>query len=536
MFRRSMEKFSDFFKNIKKWIENHKTIFALLVTALFVGAHIPLLMNHEVTNDEAIVWGLSKEVNLSNAYELNSAEPHPLLWQFMLAPLSQNNLPLISMSILSLALVVLAVFLFVRFAPFGFLAKLIFLLSSSFCYFNPIIARDYSLIPLAICLISLAYKSRHEKPFRYGLSLVLLSQTHFLMYGLLAVLVLGFFAEELFAKKSFSKKLLALLLCFLPVGLSVLSSVPLVINSFNNQAIINGEATSDTEAGGILENTIGAYFGYYVIALNVISIVAAVIIILNFFAANLKIGLYFLAGTGLWYYVLANIYQSYYYFDQKVTILSLMMLLSLWLIKLEKEEKHNFLKEFVSHSEIVKILKKKVAYPAVILPCFIVMLTIPHAFVVANNEMNLATNSSEQAAFINKTVEDGALIIEGDIAASVFFDAATHLQVEKDVTYYDVPLDSYDDYHIKLRYDGVDDERYRKFNRLSDEALSKLIAEASAKYEHIYYVSTILTNCKGESTDYNAELVANYERLATLNDGKYMTNLKNVPLSFYRVK
>ena len=116
-----MKKVSDFFGKIKKWMDNHKTIVALFVTAAFVLVHIPLILSHEYSNDEGVVWELSKDINLTNIYEVNSVEPHPLLWEIILAPFSQSGLPIITMDYISLVVVALAVFLFVLKLRLGFL-------------------------------------------------------------------------------------------------------------------------------------------------------------------------------------------------------------------------------------------------------------------------------------------------------------------------------------------------------------------------------------------------------------------------------
>ena len=533
-----MKKISDFFKKIKDWTEKHKTLFALIITALFVGVHIPLLVNHEIWNDEGVVWSLSKEVNLSNVYEVNSAEPHPLLWQFMLAPLSQNNFPIISMNILSLVIVALAVFLFVRFAPFNFFIKLIFILSSSFAYFNPIIARDYALIPLAICLVCITYKNRHEKPLLYGLSLALLSQTHFLMYGLLAALAVMFIFEETTKKKPLSKVFTSIIICLAPVALSILSSVPIVFNSFQNQGIITGEALT-----GIIDYsqdltvyTIGTFFGYYVTAMNIVVPIVLVIMFIGILAANLKAGLLLLAGSGFWCYVLATIYPNYFIFDQKVAILSLLIMFTLWIIKLEEDDaKENFLKKLLNHSEIVKFLSLKVKHPSFIIPCLLVALTIPQAINSANNDFKNTTRSSNNAKFVNENIEDGSLIIEGDVLAASNFDMAAYLQINKKVDYYNVPLKTYNDYNRKMRYDGTDNKEYNNFKRLTDDELASVFSETTSKYEHVYYATARSKNCQGQAADFNEDLMSKYEALTVIDQDDYLESY-GTELKIFRIK
>lgn len=540
-----MKKVSDFFGKIKKWLENHKTIVAIFITAAFVLVHIPLINAHEFTADEGTVWGLSKEINLSNIYEVNSVEPHPLLWEVMLAPFSQSGFPIITMNFIALFLVALAVFLFVRFAPIGIFPKLIFILSSAFFFFNPVIARDYSLIPLAICLVCLAYKNRHGKPFLYGLSLAFLAQTHFLMYGLLAVLVIGFILEGTFKKKNVKKILLSILLVILPVGLSVLSTVPEVIGSLNNHAIITG-TPSDTSSGSekftsdFYMNALGNYFGMFVEAMRWIVAVYAIILLISIFSENIKIGAYLVGSIGFWYYVMANIYKNYFILNHKVAIVSLILLAIVWMLYLEKEsekEKENIFLKLICHIEIVKYLRLKVKVSAIVLVCLLVALTIPRAIVCAKDDLeHKYSNSNEVAAFVNDNIEEDALIIEGDVSTSYSFNVAARVQITKDLDFYNIPLRTFDDYEAKLKYSNELIETYAKAGNVSDEDLKAVFDSASEKYEHVYYVGVVGKNCKGEDRLYNQTLLDEYDEAGTLNNDSYYIEQSKPLLKVFKIK
>ena len=47
------------FRRLKQWSESHKTLIAIIVALLFAVSQIPLLLNHEIWNDEATSWQLS---------------------------------------------------------------------------------------------------------------------------------------------------------------------------------------------------------------------------------------------------------------------------------------------------------------------------------------------------------------------------------------------------------------------------------------------------------------------------------------------
>ena len=533
-----MKKVSDFLNSIKDWMKTHKTFTALIVTILFVIVHVPLVLNHEISNDEGVVWGLSKRINLSNIYEVNSVEPHPLLWEVILAPFSQMGAPILTMNFISLFFVALAVFLFARFAPFGAIGKTIFILSSSFFYFNPVIARDYSLIPLAICLICMAYKKRHEKPLLYGLTLAFLAQTHFLMYGFLAALVLGFIIETIFEKKPLKTKILAIVILLIPVGLSLVSVVPEAIGSLNNHAIINDNDTrKEVVQTDFYTHSIGSYFGAYAEIMKWLVSIYLVVMFIAIWSEKAKIGAYLAAGVGFWGFVLANVYQNYYVFDQKVIIISLLLLSTAWMLNLEdiKVGKGKIL----SHIELIKYLKTKTKTrrPAIVLIYLFVALTIPRAVAVAITDYREPyASSNEIAEFINEHIEDGALILEGDATTVYNFTVATYEQVKKDVTFFNVLLNDIDNVDLKLKYDGKDHELYQNYVKLTSEELQMLLDSADRAFEHIYYVGMPKNNCSGEKTRPYADIMDKYEKVGELNSFSYYLEGVEPILEVYKIK
>lgn len=521
-----MKKVSDFFGKIKKWMDNHKTIVALLVTAAFVLVHIPLILNHEYSNDEGVVWELSKDINLTNIYEVNSVEPHPLLWEIILAPFSQSGLPIITMDYISLVVVALAVFLFVRFAPMGAFSKLIFILSSAFFYFNPVIARDYSLIPLAICLVCLAYKNRHEKPLLYGLSLAFLSQTHFLMYGLLAALIIGYILEESFKKEKGHKMFLSILLVVLPVGLSVLTTVPEMIGSFNGHYLMN-EGYYQDDAGNLYKHFIGNYFGLYETVIETVLAFYVAVMFIFFVADNAKITSYLFCGVAFWAFVLANIYRNYHIFNHKAAIISLMILCAAWLIKIEGTKK-NLVTKVLDHIEIVKLLRKRIKTPSIVMAGLLVALTIPRVTVTAIADYNHPfTSTNEVAKFVNENVEDGALIIEATTGAVFTFNAPVYAQLEKDITFYNVPINTLEDRQIKIKYDKEERKKINEFEKLSDDELQNLIDESLKRYEHVYVATTLGAGCQGKNPQ-NIGVLKEYRVIATFNDKEYVEDNRAV--------
>lgn len=527
-----MKKVSCFFSKARTWMGKHKTTVALILTILFAGIHIPMLISHGIWNDEAISWSLSKQINPSNIYEVNAIEPHPLLWQIIIAPFSQNGFPIKTICIISLILVSFAVFLMLRFAPMNYLIKIIFVLSSGFFFYNPIIARDYSIVPLALTLICMTYKKRHEKVLLYSLSLVLLSQTHFLMYGLLGALVIGFILEELIAKKKIVKKLKMLLIFILPIIISIATVVPLVIGSFNGQSIMDGKARegiSYDPASTFYRDTVGTYFGVYSDIVSWTFIVILVLLVVTLLSDNLKVSLYTIAGIGFWVFTMVFIYQGYTMFYQKVSLIVLMLYASVWLIYCERKEisNRNFIKRFLEHSEIIKFLNNKVKTSAVAIICLAVAATIPSAMTHGFSEINdPLSKSAEVVKSIEEIIEENSLVIAADGQSYSIFSAAVMEQVDKKFDFYSVLFESFDSYKHHLGYGDELSERALKFEALSDEQTQELIDRYYNNYEHIYYAIRI-PSCPNREP-YNDAVLSKYEIVAEYGG--------NQPVVIYKIK
>ncbi|MDO4967246.1 MAG: hypothetical protein Q4E70_00545 [Candidatus Saccharibacteria bacterium] len=478
----------EIFKVIGNWCKNHKTLVALIATALFVLSQIPLLVNHEIWSDEAIPWEISKQITPENIYELNDAEPHPLLWELILAPFSKNNFPVITLNIISLVIVSLALFLFLRFAPINPFLKLLFIFSNAFFYYNPIIARDYCLVPLSLALIGMTYKNRHEKPLRYALSLVFLSQTHFLMYGLLAILALGFIIEEIKSEHKLGKTATNLLKIMLPVGLSILTVLPMVFGSFENHALITGKIFENSpykiDLFPVFEITI---LGMDNIVLNIALLVVVGLFLISLLAENAKIAFYFVASVGFWLFVMLMVYQGYYLLEQKCSLLTMIVLVSLWLLILEpKPKKENLFSKLLNFSEIVKFARVHVKNPISILAFVLVFATIPTTLANATWDLSGSfSHSKENSDYVN-SLEKNSAIIEVDNFAYEQFDVATRVLINSDVTIYNLPDDSYTNIGYGLKYNSEYVEKNRERVVVDPAEVEAKIAEFSKNYEHVY--------------------------------------------------
>lgn len=507
------------FKRLKTWVETHKTLFALIITLIFIISQIPFLLNHEIWNDEATSWQLSKEITLGNFYEVNSAEPHPPLWQLVLAPFSKLGFPIITLNIISLVFVALAIFLIVRFAKMSFFSKFIFFVSAAFFYFFPIISRDYSMVPLAIALVCIVYERRHEKPLLYGLALTFLSQTHFLMYGLLVPLALGYIIE-IFVEKD-KKPLKNLAVFALPLIISVLTIIPLITSSMNNQAILTGKTFENTpveQRDPFFENVVMSFFGADNSALETLLIVVFILTAIAFFAKNQKTALYLFSGVGFWLFVMGNVYKNYEVFAPKVALILLMVFAIVWINQIEDDKKENKIEKLLMKSEVIKFLNTKVTRNWYLVAALLMaFLTLPNTFTYAFDDFHRPfSNAKEVASFINEKVEKGSVVIEADPGS--IFGSAVKAYIENDVTIYNNVLGREEAAIDVLKYDDETVGRYHEKYKegIKKEDLEKLFSEMSEKYEHVYYF-TVPPSCNSDNSELN-EVLEKYERLEVFNN------------------
>jgi hypothetical protein len=219
--------------------------------------------------------------------------------------------------------------------------------------------------------------------------------------------------------------------------------------------------------------------------------------------------------------------------DQKLSILFLICLATIWIIKTEGEKK-NVVAKLLNHSELIRLMKKK-SMPSVFFVSLIMAMTIPFMVVNIVREFNMKyTSSSEIATVINDNVEDGALIIELDVPASTHITPAVYSQITKDLVFYNIPLNTLDDFDMKLRFDGERQSIYKSFRALTNAEVRNLIDESLKRYEHVYVITASRSGCKNDRPK-NEGVFREYEEIAYMNKDEYI-KLNNVPLRMYRIR
>ncbi len=184
-------------------IKSMKNNVNILIFILWCVLALVGLFHHELWRDETQVWCLVRDMNFVDLFAATRIEGHPMLWYLLVFPFAKLGLPVESMQVLSFALVGCAVAIMLWKSPFSNLEKFLVSLSAGMVYFLPVIARNYALIPLALFLIAYFYPRRSEVPYKYAFSLILLSQTHSLVFAFSGLLFIFFTIEKLKEKRHF---------------------------------------------------------------------------------------------------------------------------------------------------------------------------------------------------------------------------------------------------------------------------------------------------------------------------------------------
>jgi hypothetical protein len=158
--------------------KDKSVIWAVLVILLYSAINIIVLIHHEPWEDEAQAWLIARDLNIAGIFKLMAYEGTPALWHMLLVPLAKSGLPYISEFILHLIIAIAAVTIFVLYAPFSRLTKVLFIFSYYMAYEYSIIARSYGLSVLLLFLIAALYVNRFKYPIRYSLLVFLLFNTN----------------------------------------------------------------------------------------------------------------------------------------------------------------------------------------------------------------------------------------------------------------------------------------------------------------------------------------------------------------------
>ena len=161
-----------------------KNKFNIILFIIYLVITVLAMFHHEIWRDEAQAWCLVRDLSFTETFNMARVEGHPFLWYLLLMPFAKLGLPVLSMQIVSLIFVSIAILFLLFKSPFNKLEKVLICFSAGMVYYLPIVARNYSLIPIFLFLTAFLYSKRIEHPYLYILSIIMLSQTHIYMLGI----------------------------------------------------------------------------------------------------------------------------------------------------------------------------------------------------------------------------------------------------------------------------------------------------------------------------------------------------------------
>ena len=222
---------------MKCWLkENIKN---LIIMSIYAICSFIIIIYHESWRDEANAWLIARDLNIFEIVKQLKMEGHFILWYLILVPFAKLGFPYFTTKFISWAIMMVSAWLILKKSPFKYITKILIIFSAAFLYWYVAVSRVYCIIPLAIILIALTHKKRNEKPLRYILSIMLLANTHIIMYGLVGMLFLEFFIETIIKWKKYTKHQKINIALSFSIGIIILliSILPLIGSTSTNELV-----------------------------------------------------------------------------------------------------------------------------------------------------------------------------------------------------------------------------------------------------------------------------------------------------------
>src|SRR4030042_6089558 len=108
--------------------------FAVFLILLYSAIQVLLLIHHEPWEDEARTWLIVRDLDIVSIFNQMAYEGSPALWYMLLVPFAKIGLPYISEFILHLMIAIAAVTVFILYAPFSKITKILFIFSYYMAY------------------------------------------------------------------------------------------------------------------------------------------------------------------------------------------------------------------------------------------------------------------------------------------------------------------------------------------------------------------------------------------------------------------
>lgn len=404
---------------MKEFIKKNKV--NLVVMLCYSIITFIILLFHESWRDEAQAWLIARDLNIIDIFVQMKYEGHPVIWYLILVPFAKLGLPYIFVKIVSWLICNIAVWLILKKAPFNLILKILFIFSMPMIYLYPSISRSYCLIPLAITLVAIYFGQRHEKPIQYILSILFLANTHVIMYGMVGILLLLFYIEELIQNRKTNskeqKKKVYISLIVIIVGL-ILTLIPILISMTTNTDVSLTSNTSIFEnTKSKMENAYGKImtgcFGENELILKIVAI-ALIILLCYEIRYHFKNALVIICTEGLQFLIYTYVYMGS---EQRVSTLILLMMFIFWIQNDKKEKTVNINKnekELVNNQKYLKRQKRKeqLTNVAEYILVFVLIINIVNGIDAVNKEIKTNYSSAyETSKWIKDNLEDDSIFI-----------------------------------------------------------------------------------------------------------------------------
>lgn len=293
---------------------------------------------HENFCDEAQAWLIARDLNIGGIFSQMKYEGHFMLWYLILYPFAKLGVSYKVVNVISAIFMAVSGGLVIYKSPFSSLQKCLVLGTAPMLYAFSTIAIRYSMAPLFLFLIAVNYKDKMKHPFRYSVLLILLSNVHVLIWGLVIALCLDYFIEifkvALKDKKIAGKYIGSLAL--LGVGL-ILTILPIVGSVSTNDTLNKASANEflGRFASMILEHFEWCFFaGRSKAVLCLVAVIAIIISVYGLIYAR-KAALIGLSGVLFQNIVLASLYHTVW---QKSLFIIIDLIFALWIVALNKTD------------------------------------------------------------------------------------------------------------------------------------------------------------------------------------------------------
>lgn len=144
---------------------------ASLLFALIVGF---VALHHETWRDEADSWLAARDIGFSAMFTYTRYVGMPVLWLFVLAPFAKIGLPYETMQVIHWLLATAGVVVFLKYAPFSKLTRVLVVFSYPIAFEYAVVARNYVLIVLLLWIIAALFTVRLKRPIAFAIPVMLL--------------------------------------------------------------------------------------------------------------------------------------------------------------------------------------------------------------------------------------------------------------------------------------------------------------------------------------------------------------------------